>query len=534
MKNNKGSSFLAIESYVPETNIIISKHNGEGYAYVGRAYETSPLTGGGEELEVFISSIFKSAPDESVLQVNLIVSPDFDTAAVYKLNKNHGGEMIQELVRQTADLAEKAATAAGALPDLVTTNYKKLVISFAIPTKVLNLKVVEDLTGAHDEFYEALKLSGFRDARSLNPKELIGVYRQFADIYSPYKPAKSLDPGQDLKQQVFTPEMRFNYKGDTGIDLSGKNCSAVVPKDYAEEAELGIANLLIGAPFEDGPPKLGGGGLRIQLPHIISSTVRLLKQEREATRIRRALRSRENVVSLPEMFVLGEENSKVVDDLLYMKNRMKDHDDKYVKASISYFVFSRPEDKSKLKRDISTIKNLLDNQGFDASQATHNIGVRWAQSLPLNYSKNIAEELENEVDMPSSAGSALLPVYGNWRGNANAKSTGSLFWVNRGEPFFFDPYQTDGNMNGCIAAQPGGGKGVLANRMIVDALANGYFVAVVDSGDSYRKLNQMVGGDYITFDLSNNKISLNPFSGLNAETFIEEKEFIVELMLKMA
>lgn len=534
MKINKTSSFLAIESYVPDSNIIISKHNGEGYAYIGRAYEASPLTGGGDELEVFISSVFKSAPDESVLQVNLIVSPDFDTPNVYKLNKHYGGEMVQELVRQTAEFSQKASTAAGALPELVMTNYKKLVISFAIPTKTLSLKTVENLTAAHDEFYEALKLSGFRDAKSLNPKELIGVYKQFADIYSPYQPAKSLDPAVDLKQQVFTSGEKINFEGEDSISFNGINCNVVVPKDYAEQAELGIANLLIGAPFNDGPPKQGGGGLRIRLPHIISSTVRLLNQEKEVTRLNRALRSRENVVRLPEMFVLGEENGKVIEDLLYMKRRLKDHDDKYTKASISYFLFSRAEEKNDLKRDLTTIKSLLDYQGFDASSASHNLGVRWAQALPLNYSRNIAEELENEVDMPSSAGSALLPVYGNWRGNANYKSTGSLFWSARGEPFFFDPYQTDGNMNGCIAAQPGGGKGVLANRMIVDSLANGNFVAVVDSGDSYRKLCEMVGGDYITFDLSNNKISLNPFSGLNAESFIDEKEFIVELMLKMA
>lgn len=531
------SRLLAIESYVAGKNILIAKHFGEPNTYVGRIYECSPITGGGEELEVFISSIFKTAPDDSVLQVNLIVGPDFDTPAIYRYQKTHGSEMVQELVKQRAELARAAATTEGALPDLVVSNFKKLIISFAIPGKEVSPKNIADFVAKHDDFYMALKGSGFTDAESRSPEEVIGIYRQAARMFDKYSPAEALDPALDLKRQVFTPADHFDFEALSTITLPGANCTAIVPKIYAEELTLGVANLLIGAPFNEGPPKDGGGAQRIQLPHIISATVRLAKQEREHTRLVRALRSREDLVTLPEMFRLGEETSKVVADLVYMKDRIDNHHDKYTKASLTYLVFSKEgsaESEARLLRDITTIKNLLNYQDFDAAVVEDNTGVRWAQSLPLNYSRRIAEKLDNEVDMPSSSASALLPVYGNWRGNANKKSSGSLFWTPRGEPFFFDPFCTNSNMNGSITAQPGAGKGVVCNQLIIDNLAAGNFVAMIDHGNSYRKLCNLADGDYITFDLENNKISLNPFSGLTAETFGEEEETIAGLMLKMA
>jgi len=531
------SKLLALESYVKGKNILISKHFGEPNTSVGRVYECSPLTGGGDELEIFISSIFKTAPDESILQVNLIVGPDFETPHIYRYRKEHGSEMVQELVNQRAKLAAAAATPEGALPDLVVTNFKKLIISFSLPAKEVTPKNVEGFISAHDDFFAALKTSGFKDARSLSPQDLIGLYRQFGRIFEPYAPATALDPARELRNQVFTPADVFDFTPPKTIRLPGTLCTAIVPKVYAEEGTIGVANLLIGSPFNGGSPKDGGGAQRIQLPHIISATVRLTKQEREHTRLIRALRSRENLVTLPEMFRLGEENSKVVADLEYMKDRLVNHKDKYTKASLTYFVFSQggsSEGEARLQRDITTVKNLLNYQGFEGAVVEDNTGVRWAQSLPLNYSRRIAEKLDNEVDMPSSSASALLPVYGNWRGNANEKSSGSLFWTPRGEPLFFDPFRTNSNMNGSITAQPGAGKGGVANQMIIDMLAAGNFVAVIDSGNTYRKLCNLVDGEYITFDLENNTTSLNPFSGLTAATFAEEAETISGLMLKAA
>lgn len=533
MKSTKTSKLLSIESYT-DANIFIGKHPGERLYYVSRCYEASPLVGGGEQLEVFVSSIFKLAPDESILQVNLIVPPDLDTPTIYKHNKNHGGPMVQELVRQRADMAREASTSKGALTNLVLTNQKKLIISFSVPAKAVPKESIAGYTNLHDDFYQSLITAGFNDARSLNPKEVIGLYRQCANINMHYEPATALDPATDLRRQVFTPSDDLDFEHESYALFNNKKCTAIVPKEYAEGLYLGIANMLIGAPFNEGSPKDGGGGLRINLPHIVSATVRLLKQDQEKRRLQRAIRSRRDLYRLPDMLALGEENERVVDDLSYMLDQVTSGGDKYTKASLSYFLFSGPDDEGRLKRDITTIRNILDNFGFDGWQVLNKgVGVRWAQSLPMNYSAKVAEELDNEVDMPSSAASALLPVYGNWRGNANLKSTGSLFWSERGEPFFFDPFKTNSNMNGIIAAQPGAGKGVLVNQMIVDARANGNFVAVIDNGNSYRKLCDTIDGEYISFDIEHNKISLNPFSGLNAETFEEESKGIAELLLKM-
>ena len=534
MSTQKTSSFLAAESYVPDDHIIIGKHFGERVHYVGRCYEASPLVGGGDQLEVFVSSVFKQAPDESVLQVNLIVGPDHDTSLIYRRNKDHGGDMVQELVRQRAVMADKACQPDGILTGMVRTNRKRLIISYAIPTATITRESIRTFTNLHKAFHEALKTAGFVDARPISPNELIGVYRQLADIYAPFRPTEALDPGIELRRQVFTAADHIDFKGESHCSFNDTKCTAIVPKEYPEYTRLGIANLLIGSPFNQGTPRDGGGGQRLVLPHIVSATVRIANQGKEKKRIARAIKSREeNTIRLPAQLALGEESGKILDDLYYMKEQVGKGGDKYTKGSLSYFLFSKQGDEARLKRDTSTIINILDNHGFDARLALHNVGVRWAQSLPLNYSSKVAEELDNEVDMPSSAASALLPVYGNWRGNANPDRSGSLFWSERGEPFFLDVFKTNGDMNGNIAAKMGMGKGVLVNQMIIDALAAGQFVAMLDNGNTYRKTCDVVDGEYISFDPEHNDISLNPFSGLTASTFEEEYTRIAELLLKM-
>jgi len=71
------SSFIGIESYVGDTNLIVTKH-AQDKPYIGRAYITPPLIGGGSEFSVLIANIFKGAPDDSIVQVSLISTPDGD------------------------------------------------------------------------------------------------------------------------------------------------------------------------------------------------------------------------------------------------------------------------------------------------------------------------------------------------------------------------------------------------------------------------------------------------------------------------
>ena len=110
------SSFLHVESYARGSNLIVSKPEGNSI-YIGRCYEMSPLAGGGTEFAGLIQNIYKSAPDESVLQITLLCVPDHDVPYNLVRGKTHGNRLLQELVHRHAQLYQRAQKI-GVLPNM--------------------------------------------------------------------------------------------------------------------------------------------------------------------------------------------------------------------------------------------------------------------------------------------------------------------------------------------------------------------------------------------------------------------------------
>ena len=77
VKTQKASDLINLDTYTAEEHLIVSKAK-QDKTYVGRAYSMSPIVGGGGEFATVIQNIFKSCPDDSVIQVSLISEPDYD------------------------------------------------------------------------------------------------------------------------------------------------------------------------------------------------------------------------------------------------------------------------------------------------------------------------------------------------------------------------------------------------------------------------------------------------------------------------
>ena len=62
---------IHLEAYQQHENLIVAKPPRDKQ-YVGRVYLMSPLVGGGGEISGAVQSLFKSCPDDSVLQFTLL------------------------------------------------------------------------------------------------------------------------------------------------------------------------------------------------------------------------------------------------------------------------------------------------------------------------------------------------------------------------------------------------------------------------------------------------------------------------------
>ena len=532
VKTQLGSDFLGIEAYIADTNMIITKHAHENRAYIGRAYRASPLTGGGQEFSALMASIFKDASDDSIMQVSLICHPDTEVPNVLCRGKTHGNDMIQELIERQANLYRQAVKP-GFLKMQAPINHKYLVISLMSPVKnTEDSSIISDCLAQQNSFLKGLQNAGLTDARSLSPQELLGVYRLFANIYEPMD-IPELHPLEDLRSLAFTPDQVFDFRGAKTATFNETTFSqALTTKSLPDTVVDGIFNALIGAPLNSGPIAEGGGP-RINVPFIVSTTVRLANQLMEDDRIGRAIKSRKQQNALP--FSLGKQNNeKVLADLEGLKKSCSDGVDKYVYAGLTYFLFAK--EMEHLNMAVSNVRTLFDNHKFDTRLVALNYGPRWANSLPLNYSSEIAKAFKNETPMAASASACLLPLYSDSVGNANLDvSSGSVFLTRRGLPYYFDIFNTNTNKNGVIFAEAGAGKSFVAQYLIENALAEGTQVFFFDNGRSLEKFCDSVKGEFIDFRLDQeNQSSLAPFSGITDEDFNKQSGTITELILKMA
>lgn len=100
----------------------------------------------------------------------------------------------------------------------------------------------------------------------------------------------------------------------------------------------------------------------------------------------------------------------------------------------------------------------------------------------------------------------FIPIYASWRGG----QTTSLMLTPTGEFFSFAPFDRTltNASHAIVAADTGAGKSVTIGALVLDALAAGYDAILVDNGNSWRQLTELVNGVHIPVDL---RTSISPF-----------------------
>lgn len=522
---------INLETYTSDSNLVISKADAEK-PYVGAVYRMSPLAGGGGEFSTVVQNVFKAVPDDSVIQVSLIVHPDHKAPETFAKGKVHGGHVVQDLVKRQKKLLESALTV-GALSDMPILNSRTVVISLAVPSRKVDDSAVENGEHLQNEFLANLKDCGFDDVQRLSPNQLVGVYRQFAGIFEAHNDVE-LDQMVDLKHQIFGPDEDFDFRDSrVGIFNERTYCTVVTAKSYPENPFHGIMNLVSGAPFNKGPTR-EGGGQRIETPYILTTTVRVANQRREWTRIESAIKSRSVAQNFPVKLGVEDPAAKLK-DLLELKKQANEDGNKFVYASTNVFLFGRKREE--VIRAAATVKGTLDKLGFDARQVLGTGLVRWAQALPLNFSSTIANKLDGEAVMAASEVGCLLPVYGDYLGNVSGRFalTGAAYITRRGSAHYFDPFISNSNYCGVLVAKSGAGKSFNLQYMIECDLAEGTNVVLFDNGRSAKKFCYSVGGEFNEFGgKAGFRPSLNPFTGLSDDEFDEQQETITALLVMMA
>ena len=165
---------------------------------------------------------------------------------------------------------------------------------------------------------------------------------------------------------------------------------------------------------------------------------------------------------------------------------------------------ANPEGTKKLNREVrevlSRFRGLQGAEGLEETVGAWKILKNNLPAAPISLERARKMKTNNLAD--------FLPVYGPREGDRNPV----VLFRNRLNGLVsydaFDPGLP--NYNCLVTGSSGAGKSFLNNCILLQELARGLRVFIIDIGGSYKKLTEALGGQYLEINLSD-EYRLNPF-----------------------
>jgi type-IV secretion system protein TraC len=169
-----------------------------------------------------------------------------------------------------------------------------------------------------------------------------------------------------------------------------------------------------------------------------------------------------------------------------------------------------PEGEKRLNRNarevLARFRSLQGAEGLEESVGAWKVLKGALPAAPLNLERARKMKTNNLAD--------FLPVYGPREGDKNPV----VLFRNRLNGLVsydgFDPGL--GNYNILCTGSSGAGKSFLNNAILMQELARGLRVFIIDIGGSYKKLTEALGGQYLEINLSD-QLRINPFDVPNPQ-----------------
>jgi len=180
----------------------------------------------------------------------------------------------------------------------------------------------------------------------------------------------------------------------------------------------------------------------------------------------------------------------------------------------------------KCESSIANILNMLSRMGCEGLKEEIIGASLFLSCLPLCFDHAFEKFIKRTRRMISSNLADMLPLYGSVKGT---QTPAQVYLNRRGELVNWDFFDSNTNPHAIIIGASGAGKSFFVNDFILqNARLDSHFF-VLDKGDSYKKLCQILGGQYIRFEL-NDPVTINPFL---KEPDAEHLAFLVTVLSEM-
>lgn len=499
----RASSVLTVAAYDEDDKYFLCDDGS-----VGIGFMCTPLTGRDEKIErQVIAMLNESYPAMTQMQFIWMKSPDIDRQMLdLRLLRQHNrhrllseeiDRRVDFLTRYTSqrmiiDHPEKGRFDLGYVNDVKLVVCLKIPISSHVPTRA----EIDDL-----KVYQT-KLSTSLSNIKLRPIALdasmwvrfVSTVFNWGDQAGWRHGAAEWDKSKPLFEQFLDYDKDIEVS-NSSLRIGNQHVKTLSAKRMPDYAYFGDSMGLVG--------DLSGGMGGIKQNYIIVTNILLPETDSEKQRVERKRQFAHNQASGPMAKLAPLLVDKKNDfDVMYQAVN-----DGYKPLKISYHVIVFGSTEDDVEAAAMAARNFWRTQRFELMVDERIQLPILLNSMPFGCDRAAIEDIKRHKTLTSNTAHVLLPIFGEWKGTG----TPHLCLNSRNNQVMtFSLHDTGSNQNAVCLAQSGSGKSFLLNNIISAYMSEGAQVWIIDVGRSYKKLVDVYGGDFVSFEPGSN-ICLNPF-----------------------
>lgn len=391
-----------------------------------------------------------------------------------------------------------------------------IALSFSVKSKIDSFSVGRQLQQIGASFRETLSILSNQTVRSVSPQSFVNLLDSWLHPdFSLKRKKRRYSPLTPLNSQLATGSHSIEIFPN-GILLEDTIATVATVQDFPERWSASLTPILNGDPANK--------YARSRCPTLTVTNFTIL--DYNASKLQASLKTIDLQKKSTEKIALLFDTSlpRQYEEWQYV-NKQLSEGEKLVKMAQYIIAFSH---KDKVRDEVSSILSLYQEKGWDLTIEKYGQFPAFLYSLPFMPSEGMYKDF---CDMGrlrtqlTSTCASMCNFYGDFKGNS---SKGILLYSRHGQPFFFNPFDSNSNFNISIVGVPGSGKSVFMQEIVTFILSCGGQVIVVDDGYSFKHSSILLGGEHIVV---NSDISINPFSMVDEKMANKDPEYLEDALL---
>ena len=510
---------------------------------IGYTLELTPQTGATLEMASQLASLFSpDLPTGTGIQVTLFAEPDIDWAAnAYEASrtpyflvtneKKETARTLSQLAHERVLYLKSGLHRSLSTGSAFRVRHFRIWVAVAIPLGDKALFWAVDKAKKERDRHISLLKSQYLYSHTWSARDLRRTLRGLLNAHkksSAHKTSASPNPFDPLAQGLVDPDTRIRIK-EEGIELSSTSKDETLlltglsvtgyPSDYA----LALTSRFIGHKAQN-----------IPCPFLVTCAVSMPDYEKT--------KNKTNLMAARSKQIA---NSELAHYLPYLKKREHDYDivtEEYAANGglckmTHQVLLLAPEENAQecIEAAITVFKEAHLDLTRDARMHWQSLMT----TLPMTMGPLLAKDLEvaqRQSTKTLTNAANLSPFIAEFQGTGTRNGEQSLTPLllltgPHGQITPIDPFASSGNYNAIIVGTSGAGKSALTNDLITGNLGTGGKTYVIDVGASYKKLCELLHGQWIEYAHEAHLV-INPFELVR--DIKEDMGFLLPILTEMA